>query len=163
MASRIKTLFTPKRIRVLQKMAGGVVATSVPVVIWWNWSIGQRNKRDEEVRTRVRVPNVQSIDDLMIERCRPGDVLLFDRRWEHCATSPLSALVCILGRALLCSDDPNKAVQDGRFDHCGTFYTCMVSCRGHYRWVANHKFDFVNDYTSIYRYCRPRIQQEKGR
>ena len=122
MASHVKTFFTPKRIRVLQKMAGGVAVTCVPVVLWWNWSIGQRHQRDEEVRTRVRVPNVQSIDDLMIERCRPGDVLLFDRRWEHCATIPLSALVCILGRAFLCSDDPNKTVQDGRFDHCGTFW-----------------------------------------
>ena len=100
-------------------MGAGVAVSSVPVFIWWKWAVDQRHKKAEEVRTRVRVPNVQNIDDLMIERCRPGDVLLFDRRWEHCATGPLAALVCILGRTFLCKDDPNKAVLDGKFDHCG--------------------------------------------
>lgn len=100
-------------------MAAGTAVSAVPVLAWWKWSTDQRSKREEEVRTRVRVPNVQTIDDMMIERCRPGDVLLFDRRWETCASGPLAALVCILGRAFLCSDDPNKLVQDGRFDHCG--------------------------------------------
>lgn len=116
----MKNLLTPKRARVLRKMAAGFAVSSVPVVIWWKWSNDQRNKREEEVKTRVRVPNVQSIDDIMIERCRPGDVLLFDRRWEHCSSGPLSALVCIIGRTFLCFDDPNKVAQDGKFDHCGT-------------------------------------------
>lgn len=119
MASRIKNFFTPKRIRVFQKIGAGIAVSSVPVLVWWKWSIDQRSKRAEEVRTRVRVPNVQSIDDLMIERCRPGDVLLFDRRWETCASGPVAALICVLGRAFLCRDDPNKVVQDGKFDHCG--------------------------------------------
>lgn len=121
MTSHIKTLLTPHRLHVLRKMATGVAVCAVPVGVWWNWSITQRSKREEDVRTRVRVPNVQSIDDLMIERCRPGDVLLFDRRWEHCSSGPLAALVCILGRAFLCTDDPNKTVQDGKFDHCGEY------------------------------------------
>ena len=119
MASRVQNFFTPKRVRVLKKMATGLAVTSVPILIWWKMSTDQRRQREEEVRTKVRVPNVQTIDDMMIERCRPGDVILFDRRWETCASSPLAALVCILGRWLLCSDDPNKSVQDGKFDHCG--------------------------------------------
>eukprot|EP00934_Nitzschia_sp_Nitz4_P001561 Nitzschia sp. Nitz4//scaffold33_size148984//84051//85038//NITZ4_002933-RA/size148984-snap-gene-0.27-mRNA-1//-1//CDS//3329548442//1561//frame0 len=119
-ANRIKGVFTPKRVRVLKKMAGGVAVSAVPVGIWWKWAIDQRHEREEDVRTRVRVPNVQTIDDLMIERCRPGDVLLFDRRWEHCAAGPLAALVCMLGRYFLCDEsDPNKAVREGKFDHCG--------------------------------------------
>jgi hypothetical protein len=100
-------------------MAAGGAVSAVPVVVWWNWSNQQRTKREEEVRTRVRVPNIQTMDDIMIERCRPGDILLFDRRWEHCASGPLAAMVCILGRAFLCFDDPNKVVHDGKFDHCG--------------------------------------------
>ena len=111
--------FTPKRIRVLQKMTAGGVVSSVPVLFWWRWAFNERQKKIEDVRTRVRVPNVQDVDDLMIERCRPGDVLIFDRRWETCASGPLAALVCILGRAFLCRDDQNKILHDGKFDHCG--------------------------------------------
>ena len=117
--SHFRNVFTQKRVRVLQKMAAGAAISAIPVIVWWNWSLQQRRKRDEDVRTRVRVPNVQSVDDMMIEQCRPGDVLLFDRRWEHCASGPLAALVCILGRTFLCFDDPNKVVQEGKFDHCG--------------------------------------------
>ena len=118
-ATQFKNIFTPKRVRVLQKMAAGTVVSSIPVLVWWQWARGERRQRAEDVRTKVRVPNVQSIDDLMIERCRPGDVLVFDRRWETCASSPLAALVCILGRKFLCGDDPNKVIPTGKFDHCG--------------------------------------------
>ena len=123
--TRIKNWFTnPKNVRTLKKMAGGVVVSSVPVVIWWQWAIKEREQRTEDVRTKVRVPNVQTIDDIMIERCRPGDVLLFDRRWENCASGPMAALVCMLGRKLLCFDDPNKVENEGKFDHCGTLVFC---------------------------------------
>lgn len=121
LSSRIQNIFTPKRVRVLRKMAVGTAVSSVPVFVWWKWAIDQRQKRAEDVRTRFRVPNVQTIDDMMIERCRPGDVLLFDRRWEHCAAGPLAALVCILGRMFLCKEDHNKVYSEGKFDHCGTY------------------------------------------
>lgn len=118
-STRLKNIFTPKRVRVLKKMAAGMGVSSVPVLIWWKWSCDQRNQRAEDVRTRVRVPNVQTIDDLMIERCRPGDILLFDRRWETCASGPMAALVCIFSRTFLCKEDNNKVSQEGKFDHCG--------------------------------------------
>ena len=120
-SQRFRSMFTPKSIRVLRNIGAGAVVSCIPVLVWWKWSIDQRAKRAEDVRTRVRVPNVQSIDDLMIERCRPGDVLLFDRRWEHCAAGPLAALVCVLGRSLLCFQDNNKSMAEGKFDHCGTY------------------------------------------
>uniref|UniRef100_A0A7S4AA34 Uncharacterized protein n=1 Tax=Pseudo-nitzschia australis TaxID=44445 RepID=A0A7S4AA34_9STRA len=119
LAQRLRNIFTPKRVQVLKKMGAGAVVSSIPVFVWWKWAIEQRHKRAEDVRTRVRVPNVQTIDDLMIERCRPGDILLFDRRWEHCAAGPLAALVCILGRSLLSFNDKSKSMGDGKFDHCG--------------------------------------------
>ena len=103
-------------------MGAGALVSSIPVLAWWKWSIGERKKSAEDVRTRVRVPNVQTIDDLMIERCRPGDVLLFDRRWEHCAAGPIAAMVCVLGRSILCFDDNSKAMTEGKFDHCGMFF-----------------------------------------
>lgn len=113
---------TPKRVRVVKKMGAGLVISSLPVLVWWKWAVDQRHTKLEEVRTKVRVPNVQTIDDLMIEKCRPGDVLLFDRRWEHCAAGPMAALVCMLGRSLLCNPkDPSKVLADGQFDHCGAY------------------------------------------
>ena len=118
-ATRFKNIFTTKRVRVLQKMAAGTAVSSIPVLVWWKWASNERQQRAEDVRTKVRVPNVQSVDDLMIELCRPGDVLLFDRKCETCASGPLAALVCILGRKFLCSDDPNKVIPTGKFDHCG--------------------------------------------
>jgi hypothetical protein len=115
-------IFTRQRIRVLKKMGTGVLVASLPVAIWWKWSVDQRHHRAEEVQSKVRLPdNLQSIDELWLEQCRPGDVVLFDRRWEHCATGPLAALVCMLGRAFLCHQDPTKVLSDGKFDHCGTY------------------------------------------
>jgi hypothetical protein len=111
--SRLKQIFTTRRM-----VAGGAVA-SVPVLAWWKMAYDGRQKKDEEVRTKVRVPNLQTVDDIMIERCRPGDVLLFDRRWETCASGPIAALVCVLGRTFLCFDDQNKVLSEGKFDHCG--------------------------------------------
>jgi hypothetical protein len=118
-SARFQNLLTPHRVRVLKKMAAGSAVSAVPVLVWWNWASAERRKRTEDVQTRVRLPSVQTIDDLMIEQCRPGDVLLFDRRWETCASGPMAALVCILGRTFLCSDDPNKVAHEGQFDHCG--------------------------------------------
>ena len=135
LSQRLRNIFTPKRVQVLKKMGAGAVVSSIPVFVWWKWAIDQRHKRAEDVRTRVRVPNVQTIDDLMIERCRPGDILLFDRRWEHCAAGPLAALVCVLGRSILSFSDNSKSIGDGKFDHCGRYRdiyfesSCTLVCQ----------------------------------
>jgi hypothetical protein len=123
MTSRLKNFFTPKRVSVFKKMGAGLVVSSVPVFVWWKWAVNERHQREEDVETKVRVPNLQTVDDLMIERCRPGDVLLFDRKWETCAAGPLAALVCMVGSAFLCFEDPAKTVADGKFDHCGMYFS----------------------------------------
>jgi hypothetical protein len=102
-------------------MSIGIVTPTIPTALWWKYAYDQRQKRAEEVRTRVRLPNIQTVDDLMVEKCRPGDVILFDRRPELCAAGPWAALSCLLNRALLCNDGENavRSVDTGKFDHCG--------------------------------------------
>lgn len=150
LSKKVRNIFTPKRVRVLKKMGAGAFVASIPVFVWWKWAIDQRKKRAEDVRTRVRIPNVQTIDDLMIERCRPGDVLLFDRRWENCAAGPLAALVCVLGRRFLCFDDNSKSIAEGKFDHCGKFSFqrfCSVGSMQQnliFSWIGNCDINFRN-------------------
>jgi len=112
----------------------GVATPAVPALLWWNYARNERHKRAEEVRTRVRLPNVQTVDDIMVEKCRPGDVILFDRRPQLCAAGPWAALSCLVGRALLCNDgeDQARSVDHGKFDHAGTY--------GHF---LNHEWQFV--------------------
>lgn len=107
--------------RTLGRMSIGLVTPTVPTLIWWKYARDERGKRAEEVRTRVRLPSVQTVDDIMIEKCRPGDVILFDRRPQLCAAGPWAALACLFGRALLCDDGDNQArsVDHGKFDHVG--------------------------------------------
>lgn len=119
--------FSQRTWRTLGRMAIGVVTPAIPTAIWWKYAINERNRRAEEVRTRVRLPNVQTVDDIMVEKCRPGDVILFDRRPELCAAGPWAALACIINRALLCDDGDNqvRSVDNGKFDHCGTIMALL--------------------------------------
>lgn len=66
------------------------------------------------------MPNVQTVDDLLMEHVLPGDVILFDRRCQHCQTAP-AALACLTNRHFLTSaDDENFFdVIKGKFDHVG--------------------------------------------
>ena len=71
---------------------------------------------------------MQSLDDLLMEKVMPGDILLFDRRCHLCQT-PLAALACLSNQKFLVGDDNNdynnygnNAVMgnnSGRFDHVG--------------------------------------------
>ncbi|KAL7518871.1 hypothetical protein ACHAWX_003675 [Stephanocyclus meneghinianus] len=77
------------------------------------------------------IPNVQTIDDLIVEKCQPGDVILFDRRCECCASGPLAALACLLGKAILCDEnDGTRSVQRGSFEHCGVVVPGLSSAPG---------------------------------
>mmetsp|Transcript_12204 Transcript_12204/g.22884 ORF Transcript_12204/g.22884 Transcript_12204/m.22884 type:complete len:310 (-) Transcript_12204:36-965(-) len=114
------------KMNVALKLAATIIVPSIPVGIWYYSAVQDRKAKAEEVRTRVRVPNVQTIDDLMIEKCKPGDVILFDRRCHKCAAGPVAALSCFLGKSFLCDGDGDggktrgvKTVETGSFDHCG--------------------------------------------
>ena len=61
----------------------------------------------------------------MVEKCQPGDVILFDRRCECCASGASAALGCLLGKSILCEEeDGSRSVQKGSYEHCGkcTYY-----------------------------------------
>jgi hypothetical protein len=112
------------RMQVVTRLAGVILVPTVPVVIWWKMAHDDRALHQEQVRTKVRIPSVTTMDELMIERCcRPGDVVVFDRRCETCATSPLAAMACLMSKQILC-DDRNRigmrTVEHGTFNHCGT-------------------------------------------
>lgn len=113
-------IMSASRLRVARRMATMVVVPSVPVLVWWKYARDDRQRQLQEVQTKVRVPNVQTIDDLMVEKCQPGDVILFDKRCEKCAAGPRAALACVLQKTLLCKDDGRlRAVDGGLYDHCG--------------------------------------------
>lgn len=103
-----------------------VVVPTIPVLVWWKYARDDRQRHLQQVSTKVRIPNVQTIDDLMVEKCQPGDVILFDRRCEKCAAGPGAALACVLGKTLLCGKDGGRmrAVDGGAYDHCGEFSSC---------------------------------------
>ena len=111
------------KIKIFTHLGAAFLIPSIPISAWYYSAIQDRHKKSEEVRTKVRVPNVQTVDDLMIEKCQPGDIVLFDRRCYKCAAGPLAAFSCILGKSFLCDDDEKsgnkKMIDIGKFEHVG--------------------------------------------
>lgn len=106
--SRINT-FT-----IFTRIGSSLIIPAIPIGGWYYTANQDRHSKSEEIRTKVRVPNVQTIDDLMIEKCQPGDIILFDRRCYKCAAGPGAAFSCILGKQLLCDSDDNKKKSSGK-------------------------------------------------
>jgi hypothetical protein len=108
---------------VIGGITASIVIPSIPVAIWWYKAQEDRSKLAENVRTKVRVPGVQTTDDRIIQSIKPGDVIVFDRRCETCAAGPLSALNCILSKHLLCYPNNGTGVstltEGSSFDHVG--------------------------------------------
>lgn len=116
---------TPSKLKILTQVTTSLIIPIIPISYWYYTAQSDRQKHQTSIRTKVRVPNVQTIDDLMIEKCQPGDVILFDRRCYKCASSPLAAFSCLLSKAFLCdngsnsSDKSSRKIVDGTFDHVG--------------------------------------------
>ena len=76
----------------------------------------------------ISIPNVQTIDELLVEKCQPGDVILFDRRCDCCASGAAAAMGCILGKTFLCDeDDGTRSVERGSYEHCGEWYSSFCA------------------------------------
>jgi len=109
-------------------MSIGLAVCCVPVAVWWKSAADRRREVAERVRTQIRVPGVQTTDDMLLEqKVLPGDVVLFDRRCRYCAKGPWAALACLAGRQFLCDDSmsSSRSVDHGKFDHVGT---CRPLC-----------------------------------
>ena len=79
------------------------------------------------VDSNNRIPSVQTIDELMVEKCQPGDVIMFDRRCECCASGASVALGCLLGKAILCKkEDGLRSVEKESYEHCGQFLSLIL-------------------------------------
>lgn len=115
----MNSAFSSRKLGTAFKLASIVIVPSIPIGVWWHNAKNDREAKSHEVRTRVRVPNVQTVDDLMIEKCQPGDVVLFDRRCHKCAAGPAAAFSCVLNKTFLCSDNKDKTVNVGKFEHAG--------------------------------------------
>ena len=118
----------------LRHSAGAVGIVSVPVALWWYMAHRQRQAVAHDVATRIRIPGVQTTDDILIEKCRPGDIVLFDRRWETCASGPWAALACIVAKTFLCQGDSDtttspRSVAQGNFDHVGIIVPGFVKAK----------------------------------
>jgi len=112
------------KLHLLGKITASLLLPAIPIGVWYYQAIDDRNARIEKVRSQVRIPNVQTVDDLMIEKCQPGDVVLFDRRCHKCAAGPATAFSCIVGKAILCNDRERgrtsmKRSDNESFEHIG--------------------------------------------
>jgi hypothetical protein len=101
-------------------MAGGTVVLAVPVAAWWYRAVSDRRQKWEEHERKVEAAGARpyrassdAYDYLIENRCRAGDVVLFDRRCHRCAASPWAALSCYAAKRLLDRDG------DAPYDHVG--------------------------------------------
>ncbi len=108
---------------VIGGLTASIVIPSIPIAIWWYKGQEDRSSLAENVRTKVRVPGVQTTDDRIIQRIKPGDVIVFDRRCETSVAGPLSALNCILSKRFLCypnnGTDASSLTEGSSFNHVG--------------------------------------------
>mmetsp|Transcript_28740 Transcript_28740/g.61541 ORF Transcript_28740/g.61541 Transcript_28740/m.61541 type:complete len:312 (+) Transcript_28740:112-1047(+) len=108
------------RTRLLLQLSASALVPAIPILYWAHDAKSKRVQREYEVSTKLRIPSVQTVDDLMMEKCQPGDVILFDRRCELCASGPSSAVACLLGKWILCDEeDGTRSVEGGNYEHCG--------------------------------------------
>lgn len=121
MASKLLShLNNNQRTKLAVQLCCSALIPAVPILYWSHNAKKERAERLHEVSTRLRIPSVQTIDDLMVEKCQPGDVIVFDRRCECCASGAAAAMSCLLGKAILCEEeDGTRSVEKGSYEHCG--------------------------------------------
>ena len=114
--------------KVLTQFFSGLAVMAIPISVGWYWAYQERQRVQEEYRTRVKLPPGaagDTYDYLITEKVQAGDVLLFDRRCERCAASPYAALACVVSKHSLTTNPNNnddahiRSVDAGRYDHIG--------------------------------------------
>jgi hypothetical protein len=122
------------RRKIVTQVGLGVVVVSIPISVWWYWSIQERQRLQEKYHTererKEQLPKqfqAQDTFDMIIStKCLPGDVLLFDRKCEKCCASPWASFSCFAAKAILCTSSSSssgdkymKSVESGSYDHIG--------------------------------------------
>ncbi|KAL3760976.1 hypothetical protein ACHAWU_009655 [Discostella pseudostelligera] len=121
----------PRTKLAIQLSFATIFIPSIPILFWSHNAKKEREEREHEVATKLRIPSVQTIDDLMVEKCQPGDVLLFDRRCDYCASGFVAAMACYVGKAILCEeDDGTRSVERGKYEHCGIVVPGLSASKG---------------------------------
>lgn len=103
----------------MAKAVAFLITFSFPVSFWYYEANRKRQQKLDSITSQTKVPNVQTIDELMIENFQPGDVVLFDRRCYTCCYSPFSSLSCFLSKVFLCKSTTHSKTLDGCFEHAG--------------------------------------------
>lgn len=132
MASKLLSqLNNHPRVKLAAQLSLSALIPAVPILYWSHNAKQERAERHREVSTKLRIPSVQTVDDLMVEKCEPGDVILFDRRCEKCASGAAAAMACLLGKTLLCEEeDGTRSVESGRYEHCGIVVPGRSTAKG---------------------------------
>lgn len=115
-------MINSNNIKVLGKNLFLIVSVpSVPIGLWYKNAQDERKAHTKSVEQKVRLPGIQSVDDIMIDKCLPGDIVIFDRRCYKCAAGPLAALSCMINKKALCNieSSSNRAVEAGEYDQVG--------------------------------------------
>lgn len=97
--------------KVALQLVGGIGVVSVPIAAWWYQARDARATLRETFTNRPLSLTPDTYDYLISDKCQPGDVVLFDRRCERCASSPWAALACLVAKQSL--GGPCQ------YDHCG--------------------------------------------
>jgi hypothetical protein len=122
--------------KVYLQFLGGIGVMSIPITVWWYWSDQERRTLLDDYRTRVKLPPGaagDTYDYIITEKIQAGDVLLFDRKCERCASSPWAALACIMSKQILTgkvgNDNYIRSIDTGRYDHIGLVVPGYIKTR----------------------------------
>eukprot|EP00578_Thalassiosira_sp_NH16_P011602 CAMPEP_0181123078 /NCGR_PEP_ID=MMETSP1071-20121207/25681_1 /TAXON_ID=35127 /ORGANISM="Thalassiosira sp., Strain NH16" /LENGTH=315 /DNA_ID=CAMNT_0023208143 /DNA_START=157 /DNA_END=1104 /DNA_ORIENTATION=+ len=166
MASKfLSRLNNHPRTKLAVQLSFSALIPAIPILIWSHNAKEEREERRHDVSTRLRIPSVQTIDELMVEKCQPGDVILFDRRCECCASGAAAALGCLLGKAILCEEeDGTRSVEKGSYEHCGIVVPGQSTAKGAEHDPSNLCLLEANSGSGIV--CRPlltRLEMSRSR
>jgi lysozyme family protein len=135
---------TTTKLQIAARMAAGLILLpAFPIGYWWYQTMEDRKKHAHSVQTKVRIPTVQTLDEIMIDKIQPGDVLIFDRKCDKCAAGPLAAAACILSKAALCGQS-NHAFSDNsstQLDHVGVVVPGFASVSKNSKQQTQRSFD----------------------
>jgi hypothetical protein len=77
---------------------------TVPTLAWWYWATQERaawESEENQYTFRSASTSIETIDDQIVDKMRPGDLIFFNRKCHLCSSSPFSALSCYAAKYLI--------------------------------------------------------------